>query len=149
MVARLRRDYFSVAGETAMRYEVPLDRAVQHVLDQPGAPGSMRYLDELLLVIACLENHPRAWQDLEAYEMILLSAPRLGDSEIDATIRIRRYFAALRMAIRHGERQSLLVRGFAMYRGERPLRVWLLDNVAGYRPDETFGHPPCRMTGSV
>ncbi len=148
MVSRLRREYFAEVGATALRYEVSLERAIEHVLDQPGAPGTMRYLDELLLIIACLDDHPRAWQDLESYEQALLGAPRLGDSEIDATLRVRRYFAALRQAVRLGDRQSMLVRGLAMYRGERPLRAWLLDGIASYRPEEIIDHPPCRMTGS-
>ncbi len=149
MVARVRRDYFGEAGDSAMRYDVSIERVIAHLLDQPGDVSAIRHLDELMLVIACLDLHPRAWQDLECYELALLSAPRLGDSEIDVTIRVRRYFSAIRMALRRGERQAPIVRGLAMYRGERSLRAWLLDGIAAHRVDDVFDHPPCRMTGST
>lgn len=150
VLARLRRDYFASAGESAKRYSVTLDRLVEHLEAQPGTPPIVRYVEELLLAVACLDGEARALRDLRSFEPLLLRTPRLGATEIDAAVRIRRFLALLEAAATTGATEASTFRSFAAYRGDRPLRLWLLKCMTefdGTSSDETI-EPPRRFSAT-
>ena len=78
----LRRAYFAQAGETATRYGVRFERVLDHldVLRLQHSQQSIpvvRYLEDLIHAVACLDDVDLAWRDLgERHERALSRACR-------------------------------------------------------------------------
>lgn len=129
---RLRRDYFAQAGEAALRYDVTLDRLVKHLRAlrrrEPGRPRirRVRYVEDLVLAVGCLDGHPRAWADLPTiYETSIAGLVSLHEETIPALLGVRRLFASLRQEIE--EAGVAEVSTLSRFAGDRSLRTWLYE----------------------
>jgi len=122
---RLRDLYFARGGELAMRYGIPLKRVQKHLcVARAHNPGLLlrhvTHIEDLLVAIACHDGCGRAWSDLnQEHERTLTRGGRHGSDELEATVRVRRFFAEMRRDALSG--RSTLV----AYAGTRPLRSFL------------------------
>jgi hypothetical protein len=129
--ADLRRSYFAQAGDTAMRYGIPFDRVLDHlVLLQAEHPENsipvVRYLEDLIHAVACVDGLDLAWRDLaERHERALIRACRHWLEATDAIVFVRRLLAGLR---RDQEPGAPPLR---RYDGSCSLRRWLGDRIVG------------------
>src|SRR5688500_17092199 len=83
-VSQLRRAYFASGAEHAGRYGVEFARVVAHVWHARRAGRRtplrrIRYIDDLVQAIACIDDSPQAWTDLaQRYERTLVRRCRHG-----------------------------------------------------------------------
>ncbi|MEE8154829.1 MAG: hypothetical protein V3T53_07680 [Phycisphaerales bacterium] len=127
--SKLRRAYFAHAGELAMRYGVTFDRVAQHVhrgwTREPALTvKSIRYAEDLVHAVACVDNVGLAWSDVaDHHERMLIRACRDRLDETDAILVVRRLFVHLRRTSTDGpETRGMSLRG---YLGTCSLRGWL------------------------
>ncbi|MHC4317982.1 MAG: hypothetical protein ACYTE6_05420 [Planctomycetota bacterium] len=127
----LRRAYFAQAGETATRYGVRFERVLDHLdvlrLQHPQQSiPVVRYFDDLIHAVACLDDVDLAWRDLgERHERALIRACRHWLEATDAIVFVRRLLAGLR---RDGQPGVQTLRTFD---GSCSLRRWLGDRIVG------------------
>lgn len=127
----LRRAYFGQAGEIALRYGVPFDRVLDHLhLLQAEHPHNaipvVRYLEDLIHAVACVDGLDLAWRDLaERHERALIRACRHWLEATDAIVFVRRLLAGLRRDQEPG------VQPLRRYDGSCSLRRWLGDRIVG------------------
>ena len=102
ITSQLRRAYFAHAGELAMRYGITFDRVAQHVRRgwnrEPALSiKGVRYAEDLVHAVACVEGVGLAWSDLvDHHERMLTRACRDRLDETDAILVVRRLFVQLR-----------------------------------------------------
>ncbi len=102
ITSQLRRAYFAHAGELAMRYGITFDRVAQHVRRgwnrEPALSiKGVRYAEDLVQAVACVEGVGLAWSDLvDHHERMLTRACRDRLDETDAILVVRRLFVQLR-----------------------------------------------------
>jgi hypothetical protein len=127
----LRRAYFGQAGEIALRYGVAFDRVLDHLrLLQAEHPHNaipvVRYLEDLIHAVACVDGVDLAWRDLaERHERALIRACRHWLEVTDAIVFVRRLLAGLRRDREPG------VQPLRRYDGSCSLRRWLGDRIVG------------------
>lgn len=137
-VGKLRAAFFAQAGESAFRYHIDFERVLAHLWKARSAHRrlflqSVKYIDDVVHAIACIDDVGLAWADLgERYERALLRRCRGGQDEIEATIFVRRLFAQLRRRSRDDSFPAL-VPSLRSYGGNRPLRNWLADRLSAAR----------------
>ncbi len=126
-LARLRSAYFSRAGELAARYNIAFDRVIVHLWRlrhrQPKLfLRNVAHVEDLVMAIACLDGCGRAWTDFsELHERTLARRCRECQDDLEATVQVRKFIAAMR-------RDALAGRSsFMNYPGTRPLRTWAGD----------------------
>lgn len=135
-VSQLRRTYFANGAELAGRYRIEFPRVIQHIWQarRAGRRTSLRrirYMDDLIHAIACVDESPQAWSDLtHRYERTLVRRCRNGLDEIEGTICARRLLAELRRRIGGSARDRLSLR---CYTGNRPLGSWLAERLTAVR----------------
>ncbi|MHC4220520.1 MAG: hypothetical protein ACYSU7_18940 [Planctomycetota bacterium] len=140
----LRRAYFAQAGEIAMRYGVRFERVLDHlVVVRPGhfqhAIPVVRYLDDLIHAVACLDGVDLAWRDLsERHERALIRACRHWLDATDAIVFVRRLLAGLR-----GDQEPDL-QTLRSFDGSCSLRRWLGDRIVGALNRSGAGLRPVR-----
>lgn len=128
--AQLRRDYFAHAAEQAMRYDVSFDRLLEHLdgarADHPHLDlRAIRYVDDLVHTVACIDGVELAWWDLvDQHELGLVRACRQWLDDIDAIVFVRRLLARVRQ---DPERRPSL----RSFDGTVSLRRWLGDRLVG------------------
>lgn len=146
---RIRREFFARASQNASRYGVTLDDVVWHLRGAhlPLTPGPARvlaYIDDVVVAVACVRGHPRAWHDAwEKHESSLIRACTARLDHADAVVFTRRFWVDLFLASTAGGDQATgaaatgdeaadeLVAPWPLrtYVGVRPLRVWLSDRL--------------------
>ena len=142
--SELRRAYFAQAGEIATRYGVRFERLLDH-LDvlrlrhrQQSIPV-VRYLDDLIQAVACLDGVDMAWRDLgERHERALIRACRHWLDATDAIVFVRRLLAGLRRDRQPG------VQTLRNFDGSCSLRRWLGDRIVGALNRSGSGLRPVR-----
>ncbi len=129
ITSQLRRAYFAHAGELAMRYGITFDRVAQHVRRgwnrEPALSiKGVRYAEDLVHAVACVEDVGLAWSDLvDHHERMLIRACRDRLDETDAILVVRRLFVQLRrQSIGASQNRS---RSLCEYLGTCSLRGWL------------------------
>ncbi len=142
--SELRRAYFAQAGETATRYGVRFERVLDH-LDDLGdvhpqhALPVVRYLDDLIHAVACVEGVDLAWRDLtERHERALIRACRHWLEATDAIVFVRKLLAGLRRD------RELEVQKLRSFDGSCSLRRWLGDRIVGALNRSGSGLRPVR-----
>ena len=115
-----------------MRYAVPFDRVETHVEDAArlGVTVPMkrvRYVDDLLHAIACVDNAPLAWSDLvDQQERMLIRACRQRLEETEAILQVRRLFVELRRGTASSDAaEDAGGPSLRRYLGDLSLRGWL------------------------
>jgi hypothetical protein len=130
-VSELRRAYFAHAGEIAMRYGIRFERVLDHLetlrLEHPQHSfPAVRYLDDLIHAVACLDGVDLAWRDLgEQHERALTRACGQWLEATDAIVFVRRLLAGLRTNGQSG------VQTLSSFDGSCSLRRWLGDRIVG------------------
>ena len=129
ITSQLRRAYFAHAGELALRYGVTFDRVAQHVRrgwnSEPALSiKGVRYVEDLVHAVACVEGVGLAWSDLVDYhERTLTRVCRERLDETNAILVVRRLFVQLQQdSIGKSETPS---RSLCEYLGTTSLRGWL------------------------
>lgn len=116
-------------GATVERIEQRLAEA--HRLAKrrwPVAQPESLAIADAALATACLDKRPGAWETLaNENELTLIAAAMWLLDEEQAIITVRRLLAELRKA--SGKGGSAM--GLRLYRGDRPLREWLLERLTG------------------
>ncbi|MDZ4754021.1 MAG: hypothetical protein SGJ11_05945 [Phycisphaerae bacterium] len=153
LISRIRREFFARAAQQATRYSVTLDGLVSHLeranlAITPGPARVLSFIDDLVLAVACVRGHPRAWHDAwEKHESVLIRASRMRLEDSDAIIFARRFWidlyattvdcnnlgAAPRFATGRNGAPSRL----GEFVGGRSLRIWLTDRLLGRLELET------------
>jgi hypothetical protein len=129
--SELRRAYFAQAGEIAMRYGVRFERLLDHLDDLRGVHSQhsipvVRYLDDLIHAVACVDDVDLAWRDLaDRHERALIRACRHWLEATDAIVFVRRLLAGLRRD------RDLEVQKLRSFDGSCSLRRWLGDRIVG------------------
>jgi hypothetical protein len=142
--ARLRTQFFAAGADAPGRYGVQFDDVLAHLWTQRHRSRrfrlrDVRYMEELVLVVACTHGIARAWHDLiEQYEWPLTRHCRNWLAEPDAIIFVRR---ALRDMQAHTSPAATSDRGVSTYLGTRSLRHWLSDRMTSRLRSH---HPPAR-----
>lgn len=105
----IRRAYFGEFAGLAGRYGVSLDDVFDHcdaafdldlldtaALRRAAADRIAAHLDDVILAIACIGDHPRAWYDFESeYQMLLARMCELRVGEIEASLQAARFLRAV------------------------------------------------------
>jgi hypothetical protein len=136
--------YFAQAGEIAMRYGVRFERVLDHLdilrLQHPQQSiPVVRYFDDLIHAVACLDGVDLAWRDLgEQHERALVRACRHWLEATDAIVFVRRLLAGLRG---NGQSVAQTLRSFD---GSCSLRRWLGDRIVGALNRSGAGLRPVR-----
>ncbi len=103
-IRRMRQTYYALAGESGSRYGVSFDRLLWHLWQLRRTRGpirlrSVKYLEDLVLVIACLDHHGGAWADLiDQYESMLVRRCTERVGEVQAILLVRRMLRRLKNA---------------------------------------------------
>ncbi len=150
ITSQLRRAYFAHAGELAMRYGITFDRVAQHVRRgwnrEPALSiKGVRYAEDLVHAVACVEDVGLAWSDLvDHHERMLIRACRDRLDETDAILVVRRLFVQLR-------RQSIGASqdrsgSLCEYLGTCSLRGWLCRCLAKAIHDALAVQPDLSVT---
>lgn len=155
--ARLRTQFFAVEGDHLRRYGVQFDDVMVHLWRQRRHVRrfrlrDLRYMEDLVLAVACTNHVTRAWHDLvDQFERPLIRHCRNWLEEPQAIIFVRRQLRELQAG--HKKNRSA-DNGLALYLGTRSLRHWLADRLTstlrGQRmtmADHAAGGP-LRMIGS-
>jgi hypothetical protein len=129
---RLRHAYFATAADSAGRYGIEFGHVLAHLWGARRARSrlclrSVRFMDDLVHVVACTRNRSQAWMDLiERNEHVLTRrcAEHVGDME--AVLLVRGLFATLRRPSADGGTMPL-----GAYSGEQPVRAWLAERLMG------------------
>ena len=131
--AELRAAYFAQAGEIALRYGVVFERIVRHIREAEAChphlrPLPIRYLDDVIHTVACIDGTDLAWRDLsEHHERPLVRTCRQRFDPTESIVLVRRLFATLRRDGGAGKRfQTPRLRSFD---GSCSLRRWLRDRI--------------------
>ena len=132
-LARLRSAFFARAGDVATRYSVTFERVLKHLWAARRSNTRLLvrmvgHVEDLVLVIGCIDGDGRAWSDLaEMYERSLARRGRHCPDDLETTVQARRFIASLR-------RDSLAGHSpLTVYAGTRPLRSWMADLFAASR----------------
>ncbi len=129
-VSQLRRAYFAQAADSAMRYQVGFEQLIAHLEHaRAGQPqivvGAIRYVDDLVQAVACIQDTDLAWWDLvEHHERALVRACRQWQEPTDAIVYVRRLLSSLR-------REDGSVTSLRNFDGTCTLRRWLGDRIVG------------------
>jgi hypothetical protein len=129
--SELRRAYFAQASEIAMRYGVRFERLLDHLDELRGVHSQhsipvVRYLDDLIHAVACVDGVDLAWRDLaDRHERALIRACRHWLEATDAIVFVRRLLAGLRRD------RDLEVQKLRSFDGSCSLRRWLGDRIVG------------------
>ena len=151
--SELCRTYFAHAGDYAVRYGVGFDQVLAHVYAartgrRRRALPRVRYIDDLVHAVACVDDVDLAWWDLtEQHERALMRVCRQWLEPTDAIVFVRRLFTALR-------RDDVDVRSLRAFDGTRTLRQWLGDRIVdrmkrqhAVGPDPRLGD--CLLDGHI
>lgn len=128
LTSQLRRAYFAQASQAVARYNIMFDRVVMHVKPmwdaEPRNTKDIRYADDLVQAIACIDGKSVAWADLvEQHERILIRASRDRFEEADSILLVRRMFVDLKRCSKSASCESQL--SLCNYYGTSSLRSWL------------------------
>lgn len=142
--AQLRRAYFAQAAELAMRYSVAIERLLEHIAHARTRHSrldlnAVRYVEDLVHAVACIDNVEVAWRDLvDQHERALIRACRQWLDDTDAIVFVRRLLARVRANVEDG---PPTLRSFD---GTTSLRRWLGDRLVGdlNRHGDGLGGPP-------
>lgn len=146
---RIRREFFARASSNATRYGVTPDDVLAHLRGAhlPLTPGPARvlaFMDDIVLAVACVRNHPRAWHDAWGkHESSMIRACHARLDHASAVVFTRRFWVDMHFVSTNGEPLPSEVAGDAdelaspmlapwplrLYVGVRPLRVWLSDRL--------------------
>ena|SRR5687767_10259928 len=149
-VARLRQLFFAQAGESAVRYRIPFDRVLTHLWHARRSARvlllrSVVCMDDLVHVVACVDDIGLAWSDLaDRYERPLVRRCRCHHDEIEATVLERRLLADLR----RDQSCDFSAQSLGLYAGTRPLRNWLMDRLNAARARQRFMRPDAALLAS-
>ncbi len=100
--AELRVAYFAQAGEIALRYAVVFERVIRHIRQAETCHAHLRsppirYVDDVIQAIACIDGTDLAWRDLvEHHERPLVRTCRQRFDPTESLVLVRRLFATLR-----------------------------------------------------
>jgi hypothetical protein len=142
--SELRRAYFAQSGEIAMRYGVRFERVLDHLDELRGVHPQhsipvVRYLDDLIHAVACVDDVDLAWRDLaDRHERALIRACRHWLDATDAIVFVRRLLAGLRRD------RELEVQKLRSFDGSCSLRRWLGDRIVGALNRSGSGLRPVR-----
>ncbi|MHC5008032.1 MAG: hypothetical protein ACYTGF_11805 [Planctomycetota bacterium] len=142
--SELRRAYFAQAGEIAMRYGVRFERVLDHLGELRGVQPQhsipvVRYLDDLIHAVACVDGVDLAWRDLtDRHERALIRACRHWLDATDAIVFVRKLLAGLRRD------RELEVQKLRSFDGSCSLRRWLGDRIVGALNRSGSGLRPVR-----
>lgn len=138
---RIRREFFARAAASAERYGVTQHDVLTHLRDAhlaltPGPARVLSFLDDVVLTVACVRGHPRAWHDAwQRNESPLIRACHARLDDAGAVIFARRFWIELfttTMGRRgEGEHPWSSSPHLGTYVGVRPLRIWLTDRLMG------------------
>ncbi len=130
----IRRAFFARLAESPAISTLGVDaeRIAAH-LENAGrrskrTPVSATHMLDVALAAACVDEHGPAWRALiDAHERAMIAAiePHLGSTR--AIVTVRRMLLELRCATAQGRGSAL---DLGTYRGEGPLRTWLLERLA-------------------
>jgi hypothetical protein len=129
----LRTAYFAHAGEFAIRYGVVFDRLIEQVRGAEAcAPHTsclaIRYVDDLIHAVACVDGVDLAWMDLsEQHERVLARTCRERLEPTDAIVFVRRFFAWLRETRRGAGRPG--AQTMRAFDGSASMRRWLRERL--------------------
>lgn len=141
--SQLRRAYFAQAGVAISRYSIMFDQVVKHVEPMwDAAPKNIkdiRYADDLVQAIACVQGKSVAWSDLiEQHERILIRASRDRFEEVDSILLVRRMFVDLKRCSESDSCDSQL--SLRNYYGTSSLRGWLCRCLAHAMNEFAYGN---------
>lgn len=135
-ITRLRRCYFSLGGETAMRYGIGFEHLIEHLWNARRIRGQIRghirlrcivHIEDLIHCVACREGISVAWGDLrEQHERFLIRQCANRIEESDAIVFVRRYLKELQQGVQDPKRSGCVLSEFI---GDRPLRLWLGERI--------------------
>lgn len=126
--SQLRRAYFAQAGAAVARYNIMFEQIVKHVQpmwkEAPKYIKDIRYADDLVQAVACVNGSGVAWADLiEQHERMLIRASRDRFEEVDSIILVRKMFVDLKRCSESDScKEQLSLRN---YYGNSSLRSWL------------------------
>ena len=140
--SQLRRAYFAQAAEAVARYRIMFDRVITHVKPMwdatPRNTKDIRYADDLVQAIACIEGMSVAWADLvEQHERILIRASGDRFEEADSILLVRKMFVDLKRCSESGSCDSQL--SLRNYYGTSSLRSWLCRCLAQAMNEFVYG----------
>ncbi len=140
--SQLRRAYFAQASQAVARYNIMFDRVVEHVKPMweatPRNTKDIRYADDLVQAIACVEGMSVAWADLvEQHERILIRASRDRFEEADSILLVRKMFVNLKRCSESGACETQL--SLRNYYGTSSLRSWLCRCLAQAMNEFVYG----------
>ncbi|MCH8822703.1 MAG: hypothetical protein IH984_04260 [Planctomycetes bacterium] len=141
--SQLRRAYFAQASQAVARYNIMFDRVVEHVKPMWDAGAKInkdiRYADDLVQAIACVDGMSVAWADLvEQHERILIRASGDRFEEADSILLVRRMFVDLKRCSESGACDLQL--SLRNYYGTSSLRSWLCKCLAQAMNQFVYGH---------
>ena len=147
--SQLRRAYFAHGGELALRYGITFDRVAQHIHrgwnTEPALfVKGIRYAEDLVHVVACIDGVSLAWSDLsDHHERMLMRACRDQLDETEAILVVRRLFVELRRPARNDSEISTT--SLERYLGTCSLRGWLCRCLAEVISDTiAYQHEPAK-----
>ncbi|MBL9120291.1 MAG: hypothetical protein JNL80_10305 [Phycisphaerae bacterium] len=146
---RIRREFFARASSNATRYGVTPDDVLSHLRGAhltltPGPARVLAFMDDIVLAVACVRNHPRAWHDAWGkHESAMIRACHARLDHASAVVFTRRFWVDMHFISTHGEPVEADPKGdgdepastmlapwpLRFYVGVRPLRVWLSDRL--------------------
>ena len=137
IMMQLRRAYFALGAENAVRYGVNYDRILHHLWGARHGNGSghvpiraIAHLDDLIQAAACIDHVSIAWTDLfDVGEPALVRVCQRRLESADAVVFVRRMLSELKVnSDRRPERGLLTLQSYV---GVQPLRNWLAERAAG------------------